>query len=248
MCKDDSRHDLTQPPFFRNAGQFCDAFFHAKWCYEWGLKEDLCIHPGPGFCYRTVVYIVAHLQEEGKPVYVARYKNCYRGHTESNLHAEEFLVADPRIQAVTQPALLTLWMTYQPCHCCSGSRYVDRHSKSCSRLLLDFVDKHPNLRLMIRCASLYRAHYTDPRGFASTKDAQVFRQRVALAQEGINLLCKHPRIRMAGFRKADWDWLMTLLPNKCLNLTHVEWEHRKQVDMCVTRHLSRSATTPPKPP
>ena len=80
--------------------------------------------------------------EERKDVYVARYANCYRGNTDVNRHAEEFLLEDRtllehlRQRTVLLPSSsdneerarllspgghrLVLYMTYQPCHHSGG--------------------------------------------------------------------------------------------------------------------------------
>ena len=75
----------------------------------------------------VVARLVSH---EGNTLYVARYANCFRGNSEANIHAEEFMVTDKELLKVldgrdrsgyggaapSAPARLLLYMTYQPCH------------------------------------------------------------------------------------------------------------------------------------
>ena len=79
----------------------------------------------------------------GQVLYVARYANCFRGNTDVNLHAEEFLLADEKLAEAIDTAIDTpstdestgtgesvdgsagslqirLYMTYQPCHHSGG--------------------------------------------------------------------------------------------------------------------------------
>ena len=92
-------------------------------------------------CSKSQVAVIARLVRKGLdgqdslyevPLYVARYANCFRGNSEANIHAEEFLIADEgflqAIQHIQPPlpngmgggAKLLLYMTYQPCHHSGG--------------------------------------------------------------------------------------------------------------------------------
>ena len=47
-------------------------------------------------CSKSQVAVIARLVRDGEtePLYVARYANCFRGNTDANVHAEEFLLTD----------------------------------------------------------------------------------------------------------------------------------------------------------
>ena len=66
--------------------------------------------------------------QSGADLYVARYANCFRGRSEWNVHAEEFMLTDPQLLALLRGAdaggdragILQLYMSYQPCHHSGG--------------------------------------------------------------------------------------------------------------------------------
>jgi len=102
-------------------------------------------------------------------LYIARYSNCWRGSSESNVHAEQFLLQDEDLRtaiaalasAATPGTIgggdggdsggdgggggrrhrLLLYLTYQPCHHSGGHsrRLLGEHSTSCTLLLCAFV-------------------------------------------------------------------------------------------------------------
>ena len=81
-------------------------------------------------CSKAQVAIVARLLDaNGGVLYVARYANCFRGRSELNVHAENFMLADPALaywlsspsRAAAPAAELELFISYQPCHHSGGS-------------------------------------------------------------------------------------------------------------------------------
>ena len=227
------QHKIVWPNFiFQDMNQFCAALFHGKKCYEWNIDIDLCINNDR--CFRTVVYIVALLQRPDTPDYIVRYHNCFRGGTEQNIHAEQFLVEDEVIRHMdpTKPAQLTCYMTYQPCHLSGGHENMTSHRISCSLRLLRFVEQFPKLRLILRCAAIYRAHYTKPEGFYTPKQAVAFQSRVNLAREGIQMLQAHPRIELQSFRKKDWAFMLHITKERT-SIGNDFWKKRYEYDRCI---------------
>ena len=145
--------------------QLCGAFFHAnsweagvKVCLQWPADHtgmaplafnrlDQRQRDATRRCSKSQVVVVARLQRgsaEAPPLYVARYANCYRGNTDLNVHAEEFMLTDElleaKLAALPPPdevvgggggggtsgagggdgVQLLLYMTYQPCHHSGG--------------------------------------------------------------------------------------------------------------------------------
>lgn len=191
----------------------CGAFFHAKTCFEWG-NPLICVTPRDQWpCVRFVVVAVARLQDScGHTRRMVRYTNCWRGDSQHNLHAEDFVVRDtPYWQRAWQPGdTLTLYMTYQPCHYSSGGRRTShrQHGKSCSVLLSQWAQSTlapAGVTLRIRCAGIYRANWTTPALFKTPADAQVFHERVTLARDGIRLVA--PYLRAMTWE--SWRFLMS---------------------------------------
>ena len=91
-------------------------------------------------CTKAQVTIVARVlgAQNGADLYVARYANCFRGRSEWNVHAEEFMLADPQLLALLREGsdaggdrarMLRLYMSYQPCHH-SGGRLPEAKTPS----------------------------------------------------------------------------------------------------------------------
>ena len=89
--------------------RFCRAFYHAK---QWEADVFLCLQcppaadgrtlepptsstDGAAMCGKVQVTIVCRLlASRGEELYVARYANCFQGGSETNVHAEEFVMRD----------------------------------------------------------------------------------------------------------------------------------------------------------
>ena len=164
--------------------QLCAAFFHVEPTPEADCAElCLCAARGGQACPRKTVVCVLRVQHrrlrdssDPEPpwddLYVARSQNCFRGGTESNIHAERFLMADPGL-ADTLCALpddgerrVVLYMTYQPCHHSGGHRRrgMGAHGTSCTEAILEYVERSLRPRgvtLELKIAYLYRAHWEE---------------------------------------------------------------------------------------
>ena len=237
-CSDDAKHVLAPDPIlFSGRRQFCEAMFHCSPCYEWNMNGTICLNEPK--CYRSVIYAVARLFREGKEVYAARYKNCYRGSSAANIHAEEFMIPDltPRLKEMKEEeASLLLYLTLQPCHYSGGCRHVKGNGKSCTELMIQFAREHPELDITIRCSNIYRAHYTEPDKFSSKEAAEQFRERVELARKGIRMLATEPNIDVNGMRAEDWCYLMSKLKgDPCI--TQEQWTYRLEMDKHVGQFL-----------
>ena len=173
--------------------QFCRAFYHARQ-WEAGV-ELLCLlcseeelvgmeargregGDGPKAaaggaeggevpeCGKVQVAIVARLALRGERDYIARYANCFRGRSEDNVHAEEFVLQDAQLDALLRSGRateLSLYMSYQPCHHSGGrlpesssrqlavasARANQGHPTSCSEKLAAFAEQvlRPHLPL-----------------------------------------------------------------------------------------------------
>jgi hypothetical protein len=236
----DAPHVLRQrdgcPPLLGTSREFCAAFFHLEDTPEAGLAE-LCLREGgQGKCARKDVVCVARLQHNPadkaatagdktpawRDIYVARYHNCFRGGTERNLHAENFLTRDEKLLAALQDlgdltddgailgtARLILYLTYQPCHNSGGHYGAGGHAISCTRVILDWVSRvlvPAGVPLFIRVAYTYRAHWNVGAGGAPEK----YRQPVMAAREGLRLLAEHSGVELSAFGAADWRFLVGL--------------------------------------
>ncbi len=116
------------------------------------------------------VTIVARVlgAETGADLYVARYANCFRGRSEWNMHAEEFMLSDPQLLELLRgsacaagagsdkgggvserAATLRLYMSYQPCHH-SGGRLPEAKTAEDARRQLEVAAQVPSLRVASR--------------------------------------------------------------------------------------------------
>ena len=80
----------------------CASFYHGN-STEAGVKVCLRRHAAGDeahTCGKSQVVVVARLRVRGQEhdAYVARYSNCFRGGSDLNQHAEEFLLRDPELE------------------------------------------------------------------------------------------------------------------------------------------------------
>ena len=152
--------------------QFCAAFYHIEPTPEDGIDE-VCLSRecgGPS-CPRKTVVCVARVQQTADgawvDTFVSRYFNCWQGASETNLHAEHFLLADQDLAAAVSrlpegAGRLLIYLTYQPCHHSGGHRRqgMGAHSLSCTNLLLSYMREQlapRRLGLALRIAYLCAA-------------------------------------------------------------------------------------------
>jgi hypothetical protein len=153
---------------------------------------------------------------------VARYSNCWQGRSEANVHAERFLLHDERLRKAIAAlpdsgGTLVLYLTYQPCHHSGGHRRrgMGEHGTSCTTLLLDYLREElspRNVRMEVRIAYLYRAHWS-----AGAYDPK-YEPAVMAARSGLHLLKKNGVV-LSALSTADLDWLAT----QCSPSVHAAW-------------------------
>ena len=225
---------LHSRSLFASDVDFCGALFHVKVAHEFGLDHATCVQQPQRECIMKRVTTIARWRVPGSASdTVLRRDNIRRSTSEESVHSEELIFA-ARELLDDLPFIdhLTLLMTYQPCHHSAGNRSVRRpHSKSCTSLILRFLEQHPRLHLTIRCSNIYRAHYVMPEFFDTTSDSRIFAERVQLARAGVALLLDHPRIRMSGFTPDDWAFVT---PSSAF-FPSEQWRERERADAQVTQ-------------
>jgi hypothetical protein len=250
-----SRHKLTTLDIQRetkdasllgDVHRFCESFFHIQECHEWG-NPTCCL----GQCTMPrQVTLVVRLQKDGQDVFTARYNNCFRGSTTSNIHAEEFMLQDSELQSLIfgdqRQTKLIIYLTYQPCHHSAGSRgYFKGHPKSCTKLMCQYFTEQlrpHGVQLEIRCTGIYRAHWEDSTLFDSMEDAQLYGGRTAAARAGIALL-QAQGVSMTGMQREDWDFMLSLAdPDVKAALNPTRMEARHLYDMRINDFLARMAS------
>jgi hypothetical protein len=226
-------------PLLGTAADLCAAFFHVERCAEARVESAcLCGEGSAAECARKSVACVARLAwhepaapaaKPRPPLYVARYTNCFRGSSASNVHAEQFVMQDADLDAALAEAsarevagaslVLTLFLTYQPCHHSSGhdARAAadgrtdeQQHETSCTRALLAWRARalEPRgVRLEVVVPNLYRAFWTV---FDSELERQRYAPRVAAARAGLVLLARAQSTALRVVERADWAFLLAL--------------------------------------
>lgn len=263
MCKphdEDRDHVLSVNNsnrfLFSSVDQFCKAFFHAQRCYEFKIDDTLCLKnyninrtsmirrvDRSDYCHRRGAFIVACVSIPNKPnAFVKRYTNCYRGNTNLNLHAEDFFVSDEEVLNVLESGIdvkVVLYVTFQPCHKSGGDETFGKtkiHAKSCTNTLINFVTQYQNLTLEVICVNIYRAQYTERKGFRSEESAELFSERVCLARQGIYLLSQCERVTLRAMSREDWLFMNKLVRRKGRRVFTIPAELmriRESVDLCV---------------
>ena len=159
--------------------------------------------------------IVARLVlDNGEADYVARYANCFRGKSESNVHAEEFLMRDDELLRLVRGGWareLRLYMTYQPCHHSGGrlpedaaqqrkvaaQRANQGHPTSCSVRLREFCERELRPRgtaLELVVADLYKVMWTAELMVERAPDALIERSTSCAKRSSVadpQLWCLH---------------------------------------------------------
>jgi hypothetical protein len=96
-----------------------------------------------------------------------RYANCFRGRSEWNVHAEEFMLADPQLLALLRGGsdaggdrarILRLYMSYQPCHH-SGGRLPEAKTPEDARKQLELAARRKDQGHPTSCSERLRAFY-----------------------------------------------------------------------------------------
>tara|TARA_B100001741_G_C16554523_1_gene601661 strand:- start:3016 stop:3702 length:687 start_codon:yes stop_codon:yes gene_type:complete len=134
----------------------CDEFFHIDDTPEAKI-QSFCVGCN---CIRKSVTCVATLSQNNNQVYSCVYKNKVI-EDGSAIHAEMFLIGDTTLRSkLNQDQVLTLYLTFQPCHFSGGHRKIS--STSCTEALRQFYYKtlEPlNIELIVKFGYIYRAHW-----------------------------------------------------------------------------------------
>jgi hypothetical protein len=213
LYTDDLKGDQT---LLQTSDHFCSAFFHVSICTEWA-NAFVCLNTG-GHCTRHIVVLVVNvLDSNGNSIAISRYRNCYRGSSNNTIHAEDFMMADPRLHSNLAKAgnhsRIEMYCTYQPCHFSGGSVHQTSHPKSCSVALLAFAeDIYTQYRTKIDfyCSGVYRANWTDSKMYRSHYDAMQFDNRTNSARTGIMIIQKSLSLKLCAFTSKQWDFLLSL--------------------------------------
>lgn len=234
----------SSPPLITDIGEFCQGYFHIDECFEW----DQCMYcVAPQQCFRMTVRGAIILKDAtGRVKYAQTYANEFRGSTEANLHVEDHVCVDDRLHDMMSSGdVVTLYVTYQPCHHSSGGRKLGHayHQKSCTEKIIDWYDnviKPRGLTLRFRCMGIYRAHWEDKDKFRLETDLDIYCPRTAVAREGIQKIVDSG-IDMDGMDKAEWkDFLFTLCSKRLLRtITMEQWQTRFRYDEKVCSFLQK---------
>jgi len=236
--------------FLGGRERMCAAFFHGRWCAEIGVTK-LCVLDDDKRCPKNVcVGVVRLVAADGTEKAVARYSNCFRGSTHTNVHAEAFATKDRKLADLMCPGdTLILYLSYQPCHRNGGGRWVRDHATSCSSMLCEWARgalSGRGVRLEVRCSDIFRAGWADPGKFASTADAALFHARCEAARDGIRMLHAEPNAAISGFTPDDWAFLWTL--SDPTQFSEQERGARAAFDLKICAFIgSLKAESPPPP-
>ena len=182
-----------------------------------------------GDCTSLGAPVAAEEEEEYESLYVARYANCYRGNTDVNRHAEEFLFEDTQIMGLIRSCKpsdglrLVLYMTYQPCHH-SGGRVprealnrpgyagsAPQHPTTCSERMKQFYLRELKPRgvaLELVLADVYKATW-DEGLHPSEVERRVYGTKAESARDGMRML-HNEGVTMRSMSKGDWGFLISL--------------------------------------
>lgn len=232
------------------AAQFCASFYHVEPTPEGGIDElCLCVAQGGRPCPRKTVVAVARLQSTGsspEDLYVARYSNCFKGSSESNVHAERFMLSDPGLARALKdsavatssggsssggdgnpggsrhnlPTRLLLYLTYQPCHHSGGHnrRGMGEHGTSCTELLCAYVhDVLAPLGIRLELRIAYLYRAHWETGAYDPKYAPA----VQAARQGLVRLFQAGVVSTAC-SASDWEWLA----NQCDAAVRTAWREQ----------------------
>jgi len=224
--------------------EFCSGFFHIDECLEWD-QEAICLYEN---CSRKVVKGIVKVEdEEDNILFIRKYSNVFKGHTEINLHVEDIMTTDLELNKLlkeTQKKLtVTLYIGYQPCHNSGGGRSMDKkhfHVKSCTNVVMSWYQTLPVdlITFNIKCLGIYRAHWTEKDKYDSPSDADIYYNRSLNARKGLKLLMspikinnKNYKINVSGVSWEDWQFILSLCTEEIKNcVTEEFWGFRKIYD------------------
>ena len=227
--------------------QWCRTFFHVDPVREWGDVDCTCAASATEPCHRYNVcgWVVLSDDTDFHVVFHRAYANEFHGGTEINRHVEELMCADSELRAqieATHASILTLYLTYQPCHHSGGSYSLQTrlHCKSCTDLLIawtrDFLEPH-HVTLHIKCANVYRALWTDTQCYNCAEDAKQYDPRTEMAREGLRVAIQGG-LRLEANTLEDWKRIATLCPPPSIaHLSTEAWRHRMVRDQKLAKYF-----------
>ena len=137
----------------------CDEYLHIDDTPEAKIKE-ICTNCV--CCIRKSVTCVCIVKNKTHEIIYSKvYKNKIMESSQLARHAEMFFISDVKLREILDfNQVITLYLTYQPCHY-SGGHYKPS-TNSCTEALCHFNEKilkYYDIKLKIRFAYLYRAHW-----------------------------------------------------------------------------------------
>jgi hypothetical protein len=197
--------------------RFCQGYFHVDRWYE-RKQPTLCLHDEER-CPRHGVRGLVRLAQDEDTLFLREFANVSRGGTEANLHVEDLMTTDAELHEALRARpgrkVVTLFITYQPCHHSGGHRQLATlHRKSCSEKVRAWARDTLapcDARLRIKCFNLYRVHWVDAAIFHDADDERLFGARAGLALEGLLGLLREPNIGVDVMAPEDWPVFLRLL-------------------------------------
>jgi len=189
---------------------FCEGFFHVEESVEMKLPDTCLCNK---MCLRKSVTCIARITQEttGAEMFVSAYKNR-KEFGNYRTHAEKIMICDLEclnaIRSSHDARIMTLYLTYQPCHFSGG--HTRPSAISCTEELVRYkesvLEKH-NVKLKIKIAYIYRAFW-DLRN-----SERKYWQMIQNARIGIQRLHYH-NISLHAFDETDWALILTFCSNE----------------------------------
>lgn len=221
--------------------EFCEGFFHISKNFEW-KQNTQCLMACE--CQRYTCYGVAHLSCKNETLYLEKYKSKYIGNTNDNIHVEYLIKSDLELTKTiykhgdSHNLVLTLFLTYQPCHhSLGGRRSKSKHQQSCCDLIYNWyktVLEPLHVVLNIKCCDLYRIHWENEDLFKSKKDVDIFTKKTTEGKNGLLQLVKEPNIHMTSMSEESWKFLLN---DDKFNISEEQWTERFKHDQHIQEFI-----------
>jgi hypothetical protein len=209
----------------------CDEFLHVDETPE-GHIEQYCV--GCNCTRKSVTCICILTDVNGNEVYSKVYKNKNNIITKSAIHAETFLVYDNKLRLkLDKEQIMTLYLTYQPCHFSGG--HFKATQVSCTESLLHFHEKHLkslNISLRIKFGYIYRAHWM--------MNEKKYDTMIANSNAGLRILLNHFEVEV--LKEEDVKKLVKFFDCKTLDLWNSGYykktfQNRKKLERFIDNFL-----------
>ena len=211
--------------------EYCGGVFHLEESVEMSLPTT-CLCEGVQCLRKSVTCIVQLVDlKTGEQIFVSTYRNR-KQFGNYTVHAEKLMIWDwnclNAIRSSDDARVMTLYLTYQPCHYSGG--HTRPSTISCTEELLKYkireLDKH-NIQLHIKVAYIYRAFWNPD------KIERKYWRMIENAQNGIRLL-KENKIALDAFDDSDWAFIHSFcgvgVQQQIKNLESVKLAYRKRCD------------------